>query len=100
MQAGGLDKRYTIHTLPPEILVQVLSYLDVTSLCKASAVCKDWHYASNHSQGLWKTLCDELEDRKEYIMRDKAMGHSWKVDNYFTLHILQFDFNFMHLFSS
>ena len=40
-------------TLPPELAVQVLSYLDATDLCLASCVNEGWHSLAN-VELLWK----------------------------------------------
>jgi len=40
-------------TLPPELAVQVLSYLDATDLCLASCVNQDWSNLAN-VELLWK----------------------------------------------
>jgi len=41
--------------LPSEILLQIFSYLSVTSLCSASQVCRNWHQVSL-DESLWKVL--------------------------------------------
>ena len=40
-------------SLPREIVTQVMSYLDVTSLINASLVSRRWHHSSN-TDYLWK----------------------------------------------
>ena len=45
-------------TLPDELLVQVLEYLDARSLQKIGRTCKAM-YAFSRLEDLWKTLCTE-----------------------------------------
>ncbi|KAJ3695191.1 hypothetical protein LUZ60_000568 [Juncus effusus] len=57
--------------LPQDILIHILSFLDMRSLVSASSVCTSWKYAANENS-LWKTQysiffgnCSDLS-RKKY----------------------------------
>jgi F-box and WD-40 domain protein CDC4 len=44
--------------LPPELSLQVLKYLDVKSLCRASQVSRRWRHIVNCDEQAWKDLFD------------------------------------------
>ena len=46
--------------LPDEVLIQVLEFLDATSLKRLGFACKTLYAFSRHEE-LWKTLCIEYE---------------------------------------
>ncbi|WAQ89856.1 hypothetical protein PtA15_11A548 [Puccinia triticina] len=51
---GPALKRDFICDLPPEIAILILSKLDGTTLCKASAVSRTWFNLIHNSRSIWK----------------------------------------------
>ncbi|EFP78940.1 F-box and WD-40 domain-containing protein CDC4 [Puccinia graminis f. sp. tritici CRL 75-36-700-3] len=51
---GPALKRDFICDSPPEIAVLILSKLDGTTLCRASAVSRTWYNMINNSRSIWK----------------------------------------------
>ncbi|EXJ82468.1 F-box and WD-40 domain-containing protein CDC4 [Capronia epimyces CBS 606.96] len=63
--------------LPPELALNVLKYLDLKSLCKASQVSKKWRQMINGDERAWK----ELFDADGYTLAEgelqKAISEGW-----------------------
>ena len=45
--------------IPPEIIPNILSYCDATTLSRASCVCRSWSILAN-ANVLWTVLCKEV----------------------------------------
>lgn len=52
-----------ISNLPAEVSLQILSFLDAKSLCRAASVCKRWKQLAD-SDNIWYRLCEQHIDRK------------------------------------
>lgn len=52
-----------ISTLPEEISLKVLGYLDCQSLCNAALVCKRWKCLADNDR-VWYHMCEQHIDRK------------------------------------
>eukprot|EP00047_Mylnosiga_fluctuans_P021656 m.107438 g.107438 ORF g.107438 m.107438 type:complete len:498 (+) comp8981_c0_seq2:20-1513(+) len=59
-------RRDFIRLLPEELALKILSYLDVSGLCAAAAVSREWRAVASHNQ-LWRPFC-EAERIKETIV--------------------------------
>ncbi|GAA5900197.1 F-box/WD repeat-containing protein [Sporobolomyces salmoneus] len=51
-------RRDFLSDLPPELSVQILGYLDPTTLCRASLVCKSWRRLVDGEWRIWKKIMD------------------------------------------
>lgn len=51
-------RRDFLSDLPPELSVQILGYLDPTTLCRASLVCKNWKRLVDGEWRVWKKMMD------------------------------------------
>ncbi|KAJ3257628.1 hypothetical protein HK103_004416 [Boothiomyces macroporosus] len=58
-----LTKVDFITILPSEICYKILNYLDATSLCHVSQVCKSWKEMGD-SDVIWKRMCSQHIDKK------------------------------------
>ena len=77
--AGNLE------SLPPEVILEIMSFLDTRSLCKVSQTCKKWFDFIYNSDHLWKKKCESLD--WEDIEQDIQTGLCWRsifVRNYGT----------------
>ena len=73
-----------IDSLPPEITLEILSFLDTKSLCNVSQTCKRWHDIIYNTDLLWIRKCKSL-DRKD-VQEDIPNGE-WRnifISNYGT----------------
>jgi F-box and WD-40 domain protein CDC4 len=52
-------RRDFLSDLPPELSVQILGYLDPTTLCRASLVCKNWRKLVDGEWRIWKRMMDQ-----------------------------------------
>lgn len=63
--------------LPPELGQNILQYLDVQSLCRASQVSKKWRQIINSDERAWKALLDA----DGYVLPEgelqQAIGQGW-----------------------
>lgn len=77
--------------LPPEVVLQILKYLDVQSLFNSSQVCTKWHNVIENTGWLWKWLCEHYCDFREDIQHDIQAGYSWQVifKRYFRHHAVR-----------
>ena len=66
--------------LPPELCVNVLEQLDVTSLNNLCLTCKQWKYFIEHTDVLWKNICFKNCPAKD-VLRDRVYGFTWRVRN-------------------
>ena len=64
-----------LESLPPEIILEIMSFLDTRSLCQASQTCKKWFDICN-SDVLWKTKCKSLD--WEEVEQDIQTGVCWR----------------------
>lgn len=74
-----------LESLPPEIILEILSFLDPRSLCQASQTCKEWYGFIYNSDLLWKRKCNSLN--REDIKKDIESGLWWRsifIRNYGT----------------
>ncbi|KAL6940601.1 hypothetical protein ACO0QE_004511 [Hanseniaspora vineae] len=62
-EVNSLIKIDFISTLPQEISMKILSYLDCSSLCNASIVSKTWKAMADDDR-IWYHLCEQHIDRK------------------------------------
>ncbi|GAA6060544.1 hypothetical protein JCM10212_006908 [Sporobolomyces blumeae] len=53
---GPALRRDFLTDLPPELGVQILGYLDATTLCRASLVCKSWRTLVDGEWRIWKKM--------------------------------------------
>ncbi|GAA5835175.1 hypothetical protein JCM3766R1_006892 [Sporobolomyces carnicolor] len=51
-------RRDFLSDLPPELSVQILGYLDPTTLCRASLVCKRWRRLVDGEWRIWQKMMD------------------------------------------
>ncbi|ORZ10493.1 WD40-repeat-containing domain protein [Absidia repens] len=60
-------KRDMLASLPHEVALQVIRYLDVRSLCRAATVSKTWRSIVDHDRAIWRSLLekDGLGDKNE-----------------------------------
>ena len=71
-------------SLPPEITLEVLSFLDTKSLCNVSQTCKRWHDIIYNTDLLWIRKCKSL-DRKD--VEEDIQNGEWRnifISNYGT----------------
>ena len=71
-------------SLPPEITLEILSFLDTKSLCNVSQTCKRWHDIIYNTDLLWIRKCKSL-DRKD--VKEDIQNGEWRnifVSNYGT----------------
>lgn len=71
-------------SLPPEITLEILSFLDTKSLCNVSQTCKRWHDIIYNTDLLWIRKCKSL-DRKD--VKEDIENGEWRnifVSNYGT----------------
>lgn len=52
-----------ISTLPMELSLKILSYLDCQSLCNAARVCRNWQVLADDDK-VWYRMCEQHIDRK------------------------------------
>ena len=66
--------------LPPELAQNVISYLDLRSLCRASQVSKKWRQIIDTDERAWKTLFDAsgFEATTEEMQRAVQEGWGWQ----------------------
>ena len=72
-----------IDSLPPEIMLEILSFLNTKSLCQASQTCKKWHDFIYNTELLWRRKCKSFD--REEIAQDIQTG--WRnifIRNYGT----------------
>ncbi|EDO16129.1 hypothetical protein Kpol_1070p11 [Vanderwaltozyma polyspora DSM 70294] len=62
-QVSNMIKIDFISTLPQEISLKILSYLDCQSLCNAAIVCRSWKNLADDDR-VWYRLCEQHIDRK------------------------------------
>lgn len=65
-----------LESLPPEITLEILSFLDTRSLCQASQTCKKLYDFIHNSDLLWKRKCRSLDSKD--IEKDIETGLSWR----------------------
>ena len=61
-----------VDSLPPEVMFQIFSYLDIKSTCDASQVCKKWNDQIYNTEDFWKNKCTAL-DRNVSLERQKGL---------------------------
>ena len=66
---------FPLESLPPEIILEILSFLDTKSLCQASQTCKKWYDFIYNSDLLWKRKCRSLD--REEVEKDIQTGLYW-----------------------
>lgn len=74
-----------LNSLPPEITLEILSFLDTKSLCQASQTCKKWREYIYNTDLLWKRKCSTLD--QDEIEQDVQKGLWWRnifIRNYGT----------------
>ena len=73
-------KRDFLSTLPPELGLTILKYLDFRSLCKASQVSKKWRAVINSDEAAWKALFDAegFELPEGELERSIVEGWGWQ----------------------
>nr|DBA27077.1 TPA: hypothetical protein GDO54_011256 [Pyxicephalus adspersus] len=65
--------------LPDEMLLEILSYLDVKSLCRMKQTSKILNGFLNHNDLLWKPHCLALcSVCQSEVNEDKEKGFTWK----------------------
>lgn len=67
-----------LQILPPELALQILSAVDIESLCTASQTCRNWNDVIKNTDYLWKMLCHLHCEDWEDIEEDRASGFTWK----------------------
>lgn len=65
-----------LESLPPEIILEIMSFLDTRSLCQVSQTCKKWFDLITNSDLLWKKKCRSLD--REEIEKDIQKGLCWR----------------------
>ncbi len=75
-----------LDSLPPEIILEILSFLDTRSLCQASQTCKKWYDLIYNSDLLWKRKCRTLdqEEVEKDIQTDFCRWRNIFIRNYGT----------------
>lgn len=69
-------------SLPLEITLEILSFLDTKSLCNVSQTCKRWHGIIYNTDLLWIRKCNSLD--REDVEEDIQNGE-WRnifISNY------------------
>jgi F-box and WD-40 domain protein CDC4 len=68
--------------LPPELAQNVISHLDLRSLCRASQVSKKWRKIIDCDEKVWKDLFDAegFELSKQELKRAVHEGWGWQFD--------------------
>lgn len=64
-----------VDSLPPEVMFQIFSYLDIKSTSDASQVCKKWNDQIYNTEDFWKNKCTAL-DRN--VSLDRQKGLLWR----------------------
>ncbi|GAA6011667.1 hypothetical protein JCM11491_004726 [Sporobolomyces phaffii] len=84
-------RRDFLSDLPPELSVQILGYLDPTTLCRASLVCKSWRRLVDGEWRIWKDMMDrdglwigdgsEERDAREIVTgkKENSFLERWKA---------------------
>lgn len=62
-QVSSMIKIDFISSLPQEVSLKILSYLDCQSLCNASKVCSSWQTLADDDR-VWYHMCEQHIDRK------------------------------------
>lgn len=62
-EVASLIKLDFISTLPMEISLKILCYLDCKSLCNAAQVCRKWKLLADDDR-VWHYMCEQHIDRK------------------------------------
>lgn len=65
-----------LEPLPPEIILEILSFLDTRSLCQASQTCKKWYDYIYNSDIFWQRKCRSLD--REEVEKDIQTGSCWR----------------------
>lgn len=77
--------------LPLELSLNIVGYLDVKSMCRASQTCKRWRHIINSDEKAWKELLDQdgfvIEDGelKRAIIEGWGWQHPQSIDGFETL---------------
>jgi len=74
-----------LESLPPEIILEIMSFLDIRSLCQASQTCKKWFDFIYNSDLLWKKKYRSLD--REEVEKDIQTSFCWRsifIRNYGT----------------
>lgn len=73
MSSGKLD------SLPPEIVLQIMSFLDTQSLCQASQTCKRWRDFIYNTDLLWIRKCKTLDQGEvKRDIQEAEEGRWWR----------------------
>lgn len=64
-------------SLPPEMTLKIVSYLDIKSTCQASQVCKKWNYLIYNTEDFWKRKCTALDQNIDFE-QDRQKGLLWR----------------------
>lgn len=71
-------KRDILASLPHELALQVLYYLDARSLCRAASVSKTWRAIVDYDKTVWRSLMnkDNLKNDENTSTRTTMMSHT------------------------
>lgn len=70
-------KRDFIASLPPELSLEIISYLDVTSLCNAARVSRYWRKLIDTHESAWKELFDKDGYKLPHGELERAIQEGW-----------------------
>lgn len=70
-------KRDFIASLPPELSLQIISYLDVNSMCNAAQVSKHWRKLVDTHESAWKELFEKDGFKLPYGELERAVQEGW-----------------------
>ncbi|XP_078001281.1 F-box only protein 48-like [Glandiceps talaboti] len=67
-----------IQILPVEMCFNIVTKMDISTICQLSQTSKNWNDTIEHTDWLWKYLClNHLEDNT-YVEDDRAQGFTWR----------------------
>jgi F-box and WD-40 domain protein CDC4 len=70
-------KRDFIASLPTELSLEIISYLDVKSMCSAAQVSKYWRKLTDTHESAWKDLLDKDGYRLPHGELERAVQEGW-----------------------
>ncbi|KAI4924189.1 uncharacterized protein J4E92_007270 [Alternaria infectoria] len=70
-------KRDFIASLPTELSLEIIGYLDVKSMCSAAQVSKYWRKLTDTHESAWKDLLDKDGYKLPYGELERAVQEGW-----------------------
>jgi F-box and WD-40 domain protein CDC4 len=70
-------KRDFIASLPPELGLQIIGYLDVKAMCSAAQVSKHWRTLVDTHEGAWEELIDKDGYKLPHGELERAVQEGW-----------------------